>query len=285
MVTKPKTLIFLSSALLVSSAFLPSASFAEEPPPSIPRPEGIGVIGMVDGNPIYGPIAPTPSIPRPEGIGVIGMIDGNPIYGPINGIVSWYPGMKDSSGNIIPPPLYNQDGTPYVEGVSPRPIIPSLSESLKNQSVEWFPGMRDPRGNEIPTPIFNLDGSLYVEGVSPRPRIPVYIDSKFLSQLSNPEKITDKILAAKINAEIKSMDVELSKSKSVYVLNFGGDISAIDSELYLSAINKKTKKISKIPVKIDSNGQAVAPTKIDLSKYNVYLKRGKTTLKKVSISN
>jgi len=256
--TKPKTLILAISIFLVSSICFPTLSIADETPPSIPRPEGVGIIGM---------------------------IDGNPIYGPTSGIVTWFPGMKDSSGTVIPPPLYNKDGTPYVEGVSPRPVIPSLSEDLKNQSVEWFPGMQDAQGTEIPTPIFNPDGSLYIEGVSPRPRVPVYIESNLTLQFSKPEKITDKALVSKINSEIKSMDVELSKSNNAYILNFEQNISAIDSDLYLSAINKKTKKTSKILIKIDSIGQAVAPTKMDLSKYNVYLKRGKTTLKKVTITN
>jgi hypothetical protein len=238
MKTKPKVLISITSLLMFASICSPTVSAAEEtPPPSIPRPEGVGVIGMIDGNPIYGPISPPASIPRPEGVGVIGMIDGNPIYGPIAGSGTWFPGMKDSSGTEIPPPLFNQDGTPYVEGVSPRPIIPANA------------------------------------------------DSNLALQFSNPEKITDKTLSAKINSEIKAMEVELSKSNNVYVLNFGRDVSAIDSDLYLSAINKKTKKTFKIPVKIDSSGQAVVPTKMDLSKYNVYLKRGKTTLKKVSITN
>jgi hypothetical protein len=238
MVTKPKVLILTTSFFMLASICSPTFSAAEEtPPPSIPRPEGVGVIGMIDGNPIYGPIAPPPSIPRPEGVGVIGMIDGNPIYGPLSGAVTWFPGMKDSSGTEIPPPLFNQDGTPYVEGVSPRPVIPPTA------------------------------------------------DSDLALQFSTPEKITDKTLASKINSEIKAMDVELTKSNNAYILNFEQNISAIDSDLYLSAINMKTKKTTKILIKIDSTGQAVAPTKIDLSKYNVYLKRGKTTLKKVLITN
>ena len=145
--------------------------------------------------------------------------------------------------------------------------------------------MKDSSGTEIPPPLFNQDGTPYVEGVSPRPVIPPNADSDLVMQFSSPEKITDKTLVSKINSEIKSMDVELTKSNNAYILNFEQNISAIDSRLYLSAINKKTKKTSKILIKIDSTGQAVAPTKMDLSKYNVYLKRGKTTLKKVLITN
>ena len=248
----------------MSSICLPTSGVAEETPPSIPRPEGIGVIGMVDGNPIYGPIATPPSIPRPEGVGVIGMVDGNPIYGPI----------------ATPPSIPRPEGVGVIGMVDGNPIYgPTAGVGT------WFPGMKDSSGTEIPPPLYNPDGTPYVEGVSPRPIIPTNTDGNLALQFSNPERITDKTLSAKINSEIKSMQVELSKSNNVYVLNFGGEVSAIDSELYLSAINKKTKKTSKIPVKIDSSGQAVAPTKMDLSKYNVYLKRGKTTLKKVSITD
>jgi hypothetical protein len=191
-----------------------------------------------------------PSLPRPEGIGIIGTIDGNPIYGPIGG------GSNSSSGN-----------------------------SGSGNSITWFPGMRDSSGTVIPPPLYNQDGTLYVEGVSSRPRIPVYKGSSLERRLSEPGIITDKSILAKINTEIKSTDIELTKSADAYILNFEQNISALDSALYLSAINKKSKKTAKIEIKIDNNGQAVAPTKIDLSKYNVFLKRGKTTLKKISVNN
>ena len=273
-----KLFIATSATVLVGSINSSSLSFADDLPPSLPRPEGIGIIGTIDGNPIYGPIG-----------GGSNSSSGNSGSG---NSITWFPGMRDSSGTVIPPPLYNQDGTPYVEGVSPRPIIPSLSRggeddlsNLEVQTVEWFPGMISPAGTVIPPPLYNQDGTLYVEGVSSRPRIPVYKGSSLERRLSEPGIITDKSILAKINTEIKSTDIELNKTTDAYMLNFEQNISALDSALYLSAINKKSKKTTKIEIKIDNNGQAVAPTKIDLSKYNVFLKRGKTTLKKISVNN
>jgi hypothetical protein len=266
-----RVLIAILMSVLISSINFSGLSYADDLPPSLPRPEGIGVIGTIDGNPIYGPVG-----------------GGNNSSGELSGSsnsTTWFPGMQDSNGTIIPPPLYNPDGTPYVEGVSPRPILPAKGNPIDDVTVEWFPGMKDPSGNEIPAPIFNLDGTLYVDGVSPKPRIPVYESSKLESTFTELGKITDKILVAKINSEIKSNGIELKKSKNTYVLNFEQNISALDSALYLSAINKKSKKTTKIEIKIDNNGQAVAPTKIDLSKYNVFLKRGKATLKKISVNN
>jgi hypothetical protein len=277
---KVRALVSIPTFFLTSSLSFSTLAFADEAPPSIPRPEGIGIIGTIDGNPIYGPVG--------SGNSAGGSSSGNGS----GGVVTWYPGMISPAGTVIPPPLYNQDGTPYVEGISPRPIIPSLSGSseenstnLGNQTVEWFPGMISPAGTVIPPPLYNQDGTLYVEGVSSRPRIPIYKGSGLEIKLSEPGIISDKSVLAKINSEIKSTDIELSKAKNSYIFNFEQNVSAIDSALYLSAINKKSKKTTKIEIKIDSNGQAVAPTKIDLSKYNVFLKRGKTTLKKISVNN
>ena len=66
-------------------------------------------------------------------------------------------------------------------------------------------------------------------------------------------------------------------------LNFEESISAVDSSLYLSAVNKKTKKATRIAISINSLGQAVAVTKVDLKKFNLFIKRGKSTLNKVKI--
>jgi hypothetical protein len=207
---------------------------------------------------------------------------------------NWFPGMRDSSGTEIPAPLYNLDGTPFVVGVSPPPQIPIYTgsdvaegsqtlESVLSQTIEWYPGMRDRNGNEIPAPLFNPDGSAYIEGESPRPKIPVYADVPAPRTPSIPAELTDKALIRKVNAEIKSTDVSLRKASDAYVLDFDEDISALDSSLYISVVNKKTKKASRIPIAIDSMGQPVAITKLDLKKYNVYLKRGKGTLNKVKI--
>lgn len=207
---------------------------------------------------------------------------------------NWFPGMRDSSGTEIPAPLYNLDGTPFVVGVSPPPQIPIYTgsdvaegsqtlESVLSQTIEWYPGMRDRNGNEIPAPLFNPDGSAYIEGESPRPKIPVYADVPAPRTPSIPAELTDKALIRKVNAEIKSTDVSLRKASDAYVLDFDEDISALDSSLYISVVNKKTKKASRIPIAIDSMGQPVAITKLDLKKYNVYLKRGKSTLNKVKI--
>ena len=207
---------------------------------------------------------------------------------------NWFPGMRDSSGTEIPAPLYNLDGTPFVAGVSPPPQIPIYNgsdvaagsqtlESVLSQTIEWYPGMRDRSGNEIPAPLFNPDGSAYVEGESPRPKIPVYADVPAPRAPSIPAEVTDRALIRKVNSEIKSTEVSLRKSSDAYVLAFDENISALDSSLYISAVNKRTKKSSRISISIDSLGQAVAITKLDLKKFNVFIKRGKSTLNKVKI--
>ena len=88
--------------------------------------------------------------------------------------------------------------------------------------------------------------------------------------------ISDQALVKKVNTQIRSTDVTLRKADGAYV-------SAFDSSLYLSAVNKRTKKATKIAISINSLGQVVAVTKVDLSKFNVFIKRGKSTLNKVKI--
>ena len=85
----------------------------------------------------------------------------------------------------------------------------------------------------------------------------------------------------KVNAEIKSADVTLQKINNSYVLAFDESISALDSSLYLSAVNKKSKRPLKILISVDALGQAVALTKVDLKRYKVFIKRGNKTLKEI----
>ncbi len=225
----------------------------------------------------------------------------------------WTPGMTDNSGQLVPPPLFNQDGTPFQNREQYTANIPQRTtnwfpgmrdsngteipiytgddvaegsqtiEKLLTQTVDWYPGMLDRNGNEIPAPLFNPDGSAYVEGQSPRPKIPMYADVAEPKSPVVPPVIRDQALVQKINAEIKSTDVSLRKSNDAYVLDFEEGISAVDSSLYLSAVNKKTKKATRIAISINSLGQAVAVTKVDLKKFNVFIKRGKSTLNKVKI--
>lgn len=209
---------------------------------------------------------------------------------------TWFPGMRDGNGLEIPAPLYNLDGTIYVEGVSPRPQIPIYNgedvaegsqtlESVLSQTIDWYPGIQDRNGNEIPAPIFNPDGSPYIEGVSPRPKLPVYSESSITNAVFLQSELTEKSLIRKVNSEIKSSDVNIQKSNSTYLLTFSSDISALDSSLYLTAINKKTKKSMRIPLAIDYLGQAIAVTDVNLKKYRVFIKRGQKTLNEVNLSS
>jgi CRISPR/Cas system-associated protein Cas5 (RAMP superfamily) len=95
--------------------------------------------------------------------------------------------------------------------------------------------------------------------------------------------ISDQALVKKVNTQIRSTDVTLRKADDAYVLAFDENISAVDSFLYLAAVNKRSKKATKIAISINSLGQAVAVTKVDLKKFNVFIKRGKSTLNKVKI--
>ena len=79
----------------------------------------------------------------------------------------WTPGMTDNSGQLVPPPLFNQDGTPFQNREQ-------FAADIPQRTINWFPGMRDSSGTVIPPPLYNLDGTPYVEGVSPRPQIPIY---------------------------------------------------------------------------------------------------------------
>ena len=278
--------ISLSATLLGTQ--VSSIAFAQDAPPPVVVVPPIWTPGMTDSS---GQLVPPPLFNQ----------DGSPFQNREQYTAdipqrstSWFPGMRDGSGTEIPPPLYNVDGTPYVEGVSPRPQIPILSggdvatgsqtiETVLAQTIDWYPGMLDRSGNEIPAPLFNQDGSAYIEGLSPRPKIPVYAE---VAQPKMPialAPISDQVLVKKVNTEIRSTDVTLRKASDAYVLAFEDNVSAVDSSLYLSAVNKRSKKATKIPISINSLGQAVAVTKVDLKKFNVFIKRGKSTLNKVKI--
>jgi hypothetical protein len=283
-----KSQVVIGLATVLFSVQCAGVAHAEDTPPPVVVTPPIWTPGMTDDS---GQLVPPPLFNQ----------DGTPFQNREQyaadipqRTTNWFPGMRDSSGTEIPAPLYNLDGTPFVVGVSPPPQIPIYNgsdvaagsqtlESVLSQTIEWYPGMRDRSGNEIPAPLFNPDGSAYVEGESPRPKIPVYADVPAPITPSIPAELTDKALIRKVNAEIKSTDVSLRKASDAYVLDFDEDISALDSSLYISVVNKKTKKASRIPIAIDSMGQPVAITKLDLRKYNVYLKRGKSTLNKVKI--
>ena len=284
--TKSLIVIGLSAALFGVQSF--SIAHAEDNRPPIVVAPPIWTPGMTDNS---GQLVPPPLFNQ----------DGTPFQNREQYLAdipqrstTWFPGMRDASGIEIPAPLYNLDGSTYVEGVSPRPQIPIYSggdvspgsqtiESLLSQTIDWYPGMRDRNGNEIPAPLFNPDGSAYVEGESPRPKIPVYAEVPAPRAPSLPAEITNRALIRKVNSEIKSTDVTLRRSNSSYTLSFEENISALDSSLYLAAVNKKTKKPLKISISIDSLGQPVALTKLDLKKYNVFIKRGNSTLKQIKI--
>jgi hypothetical protein len=268
--------ISLSATLLGTQ--VSSIAFAQDAPPPVVVVPPIWTPGMTDSS---GQLVPPPLFNQ----------DGSPFQ---QRSTSWFLGMRDASGTEIPPPLYNVDGTPYIEGVSPRPQIPIYSggdvatgsqtiETVLAQTIDWYPGMLDRSGNEIPAPLFNQDGSAYIEGVSPRPKIPVYAEVAEPKMPIALAPISDQVLVKKVNTEIRSTDVTLRKASDAYVLAFEDNVSAVDSSLYLSAVNKRSKKATKIAISINSLGQAVAVTKVDLSKFNVFIKRGKSTLNKVKI--
>ncbi len=280
----------LTAAILVFAVLLGAQSvgvaYADGKPPAVVESPPIWTPGMTDNS---GQLVPPPLFNQ----------DGTPFQNREQftadipqRTTNWFPGMRDANGVEIPAPLYNLDGTPYIEGVSPPPQIPIYNgadvaagsqtiESVLAQTVDWYPGMRDRSGNEIPPPLFNPDGTSYIEGQSPRPKIPVYADMPAPKPTLLSSQITDKSLIRKVDAEIKSTDVSLQKINESYVLDFDGSISALDSSLYLSAVNKKSKKPLKILISIDALGQAVALTKVDLKKYKVFIKRGSKTLKEI----
>jgi hypothetical protein len=286
--TKSIVVIGLSAALFGSLSF--SVAYAEDTQPPIVVASPIWTPGMTDHS---GQLVPPPLFNQ----------DGTPFQNREQYVAdipqrstTWFPGMRDASGTEIPAPLYNLDGSIYVEGVSPRPQIPIFSggdvssgsqtiESLLSQTIDWYPGMRDRNGNEIPAPLFNLDGSAYVEGESPRPKIPVYAEVPTARATSLPAQGINKDLIRKVNSEIKSTDITLRRTNNSYTISFEDNVSALDSSLYLSAVNKKTKKPVKISILIDSLGQPVALTKLDLKKYNVFIKRGNSTLKQIKIQS
>lgn len=285
--------IIRSIVVIILSVTLFSANsievvYAEDTPPPVIDSPPIWTPGMTDSS---GQLVPPPLFNQ----------DGTPFQNREQFTVdipqrttNWFPGMRDAAGIEIPAPLYNLDGTPYIEGVSPPPQIPIYSgtdvtagsqtiESVLSQTIDWYPGMLDQNGNEIPAPLFNPDGSAYVEGQSPRPKIPVYADVPAPRAPSIPVQITDRALIRKINAEIRSTEVTLQKTSDAYLLAFNESISALDSSLYLSAINRKSKKPIRILISIDYLGQGIALTKANLRKFDVFIKRGNKTLREVSI--
>lgn len=283
-VNKLSVAIVLVAALFGTQSI--GVAYAEEAPPAVVETPPIWTPGMTDNS---GQLVPPPLFNQ----------DGTPFQNREQftadipqRTTNWFPGMRDASGVEIPAPLYNLDGTPYIEGVSPPPQIPIYNgadvtagsqtiESVLSQTIDWYPGMLDRSGNEIPPPLFNPDGTAYIEGQSPRPKIPVYADMPAPKPTLLSSQITDKSLIRKVNAEIKSADVTLQKINNSYVLAFDESISALDSSLYLSAVNKKSKRPLKILISVDALGQAVALTKVDLKRYKVFIKRGNKTLKEI----
>lgn len=103
------------------------------------------------------------------------------------------------NGLVVELPLFNPDGSPYVHGVSPLPIVPnprSLAELGLDSSTPlqqladdtivplarpmpstyadkdvWQFGL-DSLGVPLPAPLYNPDGTPYVHGVSPLPYNP-----------------------------------------------------------------------------------------------------------------
>lgn len=104
------------------------------------------------------------------------------------------------NGLVVELPIVNPDGTPYVHGVSPLPIVPvprpatelgidpaTPLQTLGDETIVplgtpmpssyadrgLFPYGVDQFGVPLPPPLFNEDGTPYIEGVSPLPYVPV----------------------------------------------------------------------------------------------------------------
>jgi hypothetical protein len=97
-----------------------------------------------------------------------------------------------------------------------------------------------------------------------------------------PSFIKDNQLKKKVDTAIAQVEIEPIKSNSGYQLTTNQQLPAIDASLKISAV-KAGAKTQSLKFNIDKSGEIILPTKVDLTGYELQIKRGTKVLKRVLI--
>ena len=97
-----------------------------------------------------------------------------------------------------------------------------------------------------------------------------------------PSNIKDASLRKKVDTAITQVEIEPIKSDSGYQLTTNEQLPAIDSSLKVTAI-KSGAKTRSLKIDIDKTGEIFLPTNVDLTGYEIQIKRGSKVLKRVLV--
>lgn len=97
-----------------------------------------------------------------------------------------------------------------------------------------------------------------------------------------PSNIKDSLLRKKIDTAITQVEIETVKSGSGYQLTLTEQLPALDTALRVTAV-KSGAKSRPLKIDIDKSGEIFLPTKLDLTGYELQIKRGGRVLKTVLI--
>ncbi len=85
-----------------------------------------------------------------------------------------------------------------------------------------------------------------------------------------------------MDTAITQVEIEPIKSNSGYQLTTNEQLPAIDSSLKVTAI-KSGAKTRSLKIDIDKTGEIFLPTNVDLTGYEIQIKRGSKVLKRVLV--
>jgi len=97
-----------------------------------------------------------------------------------------------------------------------------------------------------------------------------------------PSLIRDAQLKKRVDTAIAQVEIEPVKLNAGYQLTTNEQLPAIDSSLRIIAIKAGAKSQS-FKIDIDKSGEIFLPTKVDLTGYEIQIKRGSKVLKRVVI--
>jgi hypothetical protein len=97
-----------------------------------------------------------------------------------------------------------------------------------------------------------------------------------------PSVIRDAQLKKRVDTAIAQVEIEPVKLNAGYQLTTNEQLPAIDASLRITAIKAGAKSQS-FKIDIDKSGEIFLPTKVDLTGYEIQIKRGSKVLKRVVI--
>ena len=97
-----------------------------------------------------------------------------------------------------------------------------------------------------------------------------------------PSNIRDNQLKKKVDTVISQVEIDAVKTNAGYQLTLTEQLPAIDTSLRITAI-KQGAKSRTLKIDIDKSGEIFLPTNVDLTGYELQIKRGGKVLKRVQI--